>query len=103
MGIAMALIEVLDPTSRTRTGELPLAERLADLHNRSVAFYDNGKWNAGPLLDNIAGAIKEDVPGVHAVPCEHEAVLDHYAADAATTPYFEKLSLYDAVVIGIGD
>ncbi len=98
----MGLIEVLDPTGRTRAGELPLAARIGDLHARKVAFFDNGKWNAGALLNDLARAIGERVSDLKAVYCEHDN-LDHYAADAESTAYIEALAEYDAVVIGVGD
>ena len=99
----MGSIEVLDPTSRTRGGEIPLAQRLSGLHEMSLAFFDNSKWNARLLLDNIAQTVREQhVSDVKTIPCEYDN-LDHYAEDAETTAYIEALSRYDGVVIAVGD
>ncbi|MBW2243268.1 MAG: hypothetical protein JRG92_19130 [Deltaproteobacteria bacterium] len=99
----MASIEVLDPTSRTRGGEIPLAPRLSDLHEKALGFFDNGKWNARLLLDNIAQIVREQhVSDVETTLCEYDN-LDHYAENAEDTAYIEQLSRYDGVVIALGD
>ncbi|MAG32901.1 MAG: hypothetical protein CL908_18645 [Deltaproteobacteria bacterium] len=99
----MGSIEVLDPTGRTRGGEIPLAPRLSDLQGMALAFFDNSKWNARPLLDGIAKTVREQhASDVQTTLCEYDN-LDHYAEDAETTAYIEDLSRYDGVVIAVGD
>jgi hypothetical protein len=99
----MGTIKLLDPTGLVRGGEIPLAPRLPGLHDMSVAFFNNGKWNAGLLLDNIAKAVrKEHGDGVQTIHREYDN-LAHYAEDAETTAYIKDLSRYDAVVIALGD
>lgn len=99
----MGTIRLLDPTGLVRGGEIPLAPRLPDLDGMSVAFFNNGKWNADLLLDGVADAIrKEHGDGVHTIRREYDN-LAHYADDAETTAYIKDLSRYDAVVIALGD
>lgn len=99
----MSLINVLDPTGVTRGGELPLAPRPADLHDASIAFYDNGKWNAGLLLETIAETVHEQLGGrVKTSICRYDN-LAQYAADAESTEYIKDLARFDAVVLALGD
>jgi len=99
----MGTIKVLNPTGLVRGGETPLAPRLSDLNGKSLAFYNNGKWNAGLLLDNIAKAVREEHgDGVQTTLCEYDN-LAHYAEDAENTAYIKDLSRYDAVVLALGD
>jgi hypothetical protein len=99
----MSSIKVLDPTGFTRGGELPLAPRLTGLRDMSLAFYNNGKWNAGLLLESVAGAVRDEHgDGVQTAIREYDN-LAHYAEDAETTAYIEDLSSYDAVVLALGD
>ena len=99
----MTLISVLDPTGATRGGELSLAPRPADLHNMSIAFYDNGKWNAGLLLESIAEAVQEGQGGSVKTSVRKYDNLAQYAADAESTDYIKDLAQYDAVVLALGD
>ena len=99
----MGSITVLNPTGVTRGGELPLAPRLADLHDTSIAFYNNGKWNADVLLASIADAVRQEHgEGVTTTICEYDN-LAQYAADAESTAYIKELSQFDAVVLALGD
>jgi hypothetical protein len=99
----MGSINVLDPTGLVRGGEIPLAPRLSDLHDMSLAFYNNGKWNAGLLLESVAKAVRDESgSGVQTTLCKYDN-LAHYAEDAETTPYIKDLSSYDAVVLALGD
>jgi hypothetical protein len=49
----MRYIEVLDPTSSSRTTELALAARGGSLVGKRLGFLSNGKANAGLLLETI--------------------------------------------------
>jgi len=51
---------VYDPRGVVKSGSMPLAERLATLDGKRVAFLDNTKWNADNLLREVAEKLGQE-------------------------------------------
>lgn len=93
----MSEIEVLVPQAVPRTVQHPLAPRLSGLDGKRIGWLDNGKANAGALLDGIAAALAED-------GLAFERVVAAKNATAAAPPgAMAHLETCDAVVLAIAD
>jgi len=93
----MGVIEVLNPIANTRAPDLPLAQRLSELHGKTIGFLNNRKANAGLLLEHVERLLHERFGDFSVVKGEKNASL------GAPEKVLNKLFLCDAVVTAIGD
>jgi hypothetical protein len=93
----MGVIEVLNPTADSRAPELPLAQRVSDLHGKTLGFLNNRKANAGLLLEHVERLLHGRFGDFSVVKGEKNAAL------GAPEKVLNQLFLCDAVVTAIGD
>jgi hypothetical protein len=90
-------IEVLVPVSPLAVEQRPLAARLDGLAGRRVGVLDNGKANAGRLLDHVTAEL-------HRQAGSFDEIREVKMATAAAPPeVLGRLQHCEAVVLAIAD
>ncbi len=92
-------VELLDPTAELTPPAERSARRLGTLEGKVVGLLDNGKWNAGRLLDAVAERLAARygaVAGIHRSKRQ-------YNVDASTEVIDELALSSAAMVVAIGD
>jgi hypothetical protein len=93
---------IMDPTGQRRTAAtagLTLAQRPRELDGMRVGLLENGKQNAGAMLEAVAAVLKER-HGVGDVVMRRKEV---FSAPAPPELVEELSAAADVVVIGVGD
>jgi hypothetical protein len=93
---------IMDPTGHRRTAAtagLTLARRPRDLARARVGLLENGKQNAGLMLEAVAAVLKQRY-GVGDVVMRRKEV---FSAPAPAELVQELSAASDLVVIGVGD
>jgi len=93
-----ASIQVYDPTASPRASGATLAPRLHSLCGKTVGILDNGKANAGMLMNAVTELLKRDY-GVTDVLVRRKPV----AGPASPQVIDEMVSQCAAVLIGSAD
>jgi hypothetical protein len=93
----MGDIEILVPVAPFRVVNRPLANRPSSLRSLRLGVLDNGKANAGLLLDIVTGALADKVSDLQLVR-EHKG-----ASEGAPMEVMGRLQRCDAVLLAIAD
>jgi hypothetical protein len=93
----MGDIQILVPVAPSRIDERPLAPRPTTPSALRLGVLDNGKANAGLLLDTVTEALADKVPDLR-FEREHKG-----ASEGAPTAVMGRLQRCDAVLLAIAD